>query len=1225
MSIARAILDKVNLIRTNLAEPEAAKAGPIANRPGLMLDPLSHRWKRAGQAGAPWGAVGRAHQRRGVMIGELQHKGIQAESPSHYADPTDFRHGDGKIGRIEVDDDGRLMGTHDLYPEHGQPGEVEGEHGFRTQWTHLATHAHAQRFLDAVQPSQEGWKAIDKKDKQTLSMFDMLTPGGDGGKPAGDPSHGGALHQETRTDARGRTEKRWVATPPPAAAGNVSKTFPVAGSVASHLDEVAEQHADPEGFGVEPDEHEMHGHILAHYDRAKSKLRAPDDPRMADRMADYFSEQANAADELHGKKEGEGAHAEGRAHLRAARSAMSTLAGTLREHATGLRKAAMPKPPPTAQEPAQGTSGHWGHMLAARHTRIADAHRDAMQAAGGPSTPEGRHHMTAQRAHRAAADAAKAAATGNGSESEAKTATTRADTETKKAEDGIAKLKKAPKPAEPWQKHAEMQQSHARAIEAHRELANTARGRGDHLAERAHETAADAHHAAASAHGIAFASSSKRESPNTSERDQATIDRNKAAVASHHAADASLRANGQRDAAGLGPDRGISEGQAARIVQQTRPGSHEAKAQAHTSHAAFHAKQAEGRADGDPVGDKHREAALAHTKAARMHSRVGATPGAEAAADRLTTEAHARSRDVKAVADRIQGREADRRAADPSYRVAQETKEPPAPAMLRDRATPEGIAQAKQGALYTTKDGNVAYRKVGPGKTDWHRQKPSSHAPGEWTDVDDPPSKHAFQSVMRLVDSEGGHIHTPAPEPAPAAAAAAAEPDITPQQAQIKAHEHDRKGEQFQSSHGGHGAGNAHKQAAYAWQQVATEMRRGDASPQRIKDAHALSEKAQKEEAQVPARQAARAKAPVHEHLAKLHRQAADEATGGGERAAHQDAARAQDEAARAAYQHAASTLDPNDVHGGDHYEIHANAANRQSEHASRLTSQRTGGQWPPAPKAETKPEPASYAIDTGAGRKSVQGHRVGVYGVHDEAPEHGGLATVTHIPSGRSIAQGYAPDDALKLAQHLHDKAEGAHGSAAFGTTFDREHPDSQRMMAALQNASVKPRPDRLAGQIRNKAQDHRARQGAADKHEARAAEHRQKLQAAREGGASLSVTGGHANAEKAHTAAAEAFRSNASNAASKAQEAKDTSERVAKYEREDAMSRAHKAANESGYSAGHGDETLRRSASGQGTAPQKNPHKQGTPEHDHWAAGYAQGRGDAGGAAREEVRWSR
>lgn len=890
-------------------------------------------------------------------------------------------------------------------------------------------------------PIPEAGKAIDKKDKSTLSMFDMLGSG-PAAAPAGDPSRGGKLHEETRTDSTGRSEKRWIAGPeasgpaeakpiarpdpnyrpkpmqrpaasplaaaiqkhntaqvahqdleqkhqrlagqaaergddramdahaaavrehaaaasahgraaslahgaessdgslrdratasrntaeklsalahktsakadatpeandrttsraeakPPPPAGSAAKTFPVSAAVASHLDEVAEQHADPEGFGVEPDEHEVHGHLLAHYD-GKGKLRAPQDPDVADKMAGYLSDQANAADEQHQAKEGEGAHAEGRAHLRAARSAMGALAGKLRDHANELRERNAPEP---AQQPpaagGQGSPDHWGHMLAARHTRIADDHREAMQAAGGPGTPEGHHHMLAQRAHRAAADVAKAAATGNGSEDAAKMATAKADAASKKTGEEVAKLKSAAHPSA--------------------------------------KTAAE----------------------------------------------------------------------------------HEAKAQEHRA-------AADKAGHGSSEGSQHLYAAYLHKQSAHLHRQVAAGTLDEASAKAASLGAH----EASAVA-------------------AQETA-----------------------------------------------------------------------------------------------------PKLTHQEAQAKAKEHEQKGQHYGTVNGGWGASTHHAKAAQAWGQAARMLRENhpispDDKGNYLAHAQSLSDRAAKEEAETPSRVKAREAAGVHDHLAEQHKRAADGATKTGERAAHLDAAKAHAQAAKDARGYSNSTFDPNEIHSRKDYESSAEAAMKQSEHANKLS----GAKPSQAAAAQKTPETASFDVQKNTGRETVSGHRVGNFGVHDEAPQHGGLATVTHIPTGLRVAGDFSPEDGLAFAKHLHEKAGDAHGSAEFGTQLAQDHPDSKRLIDAIQSATVKPKPADVAKEIRNSAADHRARQDAAGTYAERAETHRTKANEATD----ARVREAHIKAADAHDKAAADLRKfhgnwSSSHDAGKARRAAEDAERQA------------------------------------------------------------------------------
>lgn len=78
---------------------------------------------------------------------------------------------------------------------------------------------YVRRQIAELADTHEGGKAIDRRDTNTMSMFDLM------GQSA-DPSHGGRLHKETRTDATGRSEARWVETPAPTAHPGIEPTPP---------------------------------------------------------------------------------------------------------------------------------------------------------------------------------------------------------------------------------------------------------------------------------------------------------------------------------------------------------------------------------------------------------------------------------------------------------------------------------------------------------------------------------------------------------------------------------------------------------------------------------------------------------------------------------------------------------------------------------------------------------------------------------------------------------------------------------------------------------------------------------------------------------------------------------------------------------------------------------------------------------------------------------------
>jgi len=90
---------------------------------------------------------------------------------------------------------GRPLNLHEA--QSAEPPPVDRDSSLDDAWRRLE---YVRRQIAELADTQEGGKAIDRRDTNTMSMFDLM----------GDPSHGGRLHKETRTDATGRSEARWI-------------------------------------------------------------------------------------------------------------------------------------------------------------------------------------------------------------------------------------------------------------------------------------------------------------------------------------------------------------------------------------------------------------------------------------------------------------------------------------------------------------------------------------------------------------------------------------------------------------------------------------------------------------------------------------------------------------------------------------------------------------------------------------------------------------------------------------------------------------------------------------------------------------------------------------------------------------------------------------------------------------------------------------------------------
>jgi hypothetical protein len=589
------------------------------------------------------------------------------------------------------------------------------------------------------------------------------------------------------------------------------------------------------------------------------------------------------------------------------------------------------------------------------------------------------------------------------------------------------------------------------------------------------------------------------------------------------------RGHAKRAMTALEKLRDTLDAHAADLRAKATAGAATTKKQEHEAKAAMHRAEAGKLPDDDVRVKLHHAAADEHDRAARWHGSTHIKNWDRAAA--MTGErANGLSAEVEATDARLKANataaaEAKLKSAThPSTKVAAE----------HDAKAAEHKAAAAKAGRNSSEESQHLYAA--------HLHKQTAHL-------------HREVAAGRMGEANAKAASLGANEASEIANRTSA-PSMTHQEAQAKAREHEQKGEHFGTINGGYGAAMYHAKAAQAWAGAAKMLREGSLAPEHaagyLDHAQQHSDRAAKEEAETPHRIRAREAAAVHEHTAKQHTKAANEATKTGERSAHLEAAKLHTQAARDAHGYSNSTFDPNEISNRKDYESSVVAALKQSEHANTLS-----GAKPAQAAAEPQKAPvaASFDVQKNTGRETVNGHRIGNFGVHDDAPLHGGLATVTHIPTGLRVASDLSPEDGLALAKHLHEKAGDAHGTAEFGTPLNKDHPDSKRVLDALQSATAKPKPADVAKAIRNSAADHRARQDAAVTYAERAETHRTKAREATD----TRVREAHSKAAEAHDKAAVELRKFAGNwsATHDAGKAKQTAEDAEAQARRDATAK--------------------------------------------------------------------
>jgi hypothetical protein len=151
--------EKVRERRDYVPEGEIAKAGPVANRPGLALDPLTHRWKKVG--GMHDGdAMLQATDRRNMLAQHLKSAGYNVRHEPGHTGTTYIEHGN-KTAAVQTSDDGDgLIATH-----HHTGDAMDSE------WHGIDHHEDMHKFIRGLGHPAEALKAKAKGDNLTMDMF----------------------------------------------------------------------------------------------------------------------------------------------------------------------------------------------------------------------------------------------------------------------------------------------------------------------------------------------------------------------------------------------------------------------------------------------------------------------------------------------------------------------------------------------------------------------------------------------------------------------------------------------------------------------------------------------------------------------------------------------------------------------------------------------------------------------------------------------------------------------------------------------------------------------------------------------------------------------------------------------------------------------------------------------------------------------------------------------
>ena len=483
-----------------------------------------------------------------------------------------------------------------------------------------------------------------------------------GGKRSGfhgDPTHGGKLTPTKKTTSGGVTRTYYTApeaapagqatlpqTPaatPPEQPGQVAaqptvvdppsappqpeppqagKSVKLSPAAAGEFDMLREQHADPEGHGLDDDEREAVGHLVSHHDPKRGHLRLPDDPDVTAKMAGHVGALASSYGDQLQDKTGEASHADGRVHVKRAMGALEGLRDTLNAHEQGLRSKAAPPAPAAAdtkrQEHEQKAAAHTAEAaklpdedpVGVKHREAAAAHESAARWHGNIGTVKGAERAAAMYSERAA-DRSK--------DVETVAQRMRARDDQRLKEDPAfqaaqtSQAARTGSPAPSLNPHNVIADKHTAQQASHTEMAAKTAGAGKTM-----------HLDAAAAHGAA--------------------------------------AEARRAAAGGGYSEGLAAKQAsdhadqitkqtARLPQPGTPGTkdhfgHRA-ADAHERRATFHKEAWQAFGEGTPEGDVHRKAQRAHVAAADANKAAATGNGPEDKAQEATAKAHALSEGIE--------------------------------------------------------------------------------------------------------------------------------------------------------------------------------------------------------------------------------------------------------------------------------------------------------------------------------------------------------------------------------------------------------------------------------------------------------------------------------------------------------------------------------------------------------------------------------------------------
>jgi len=73
----------------------------------------------------------------------------------------------------------------------------------------------------------------------------------------------------------------------------------------------------------------------------------------------------------------------------------------------------------------------------------------------------------------------------------------------------------------------------------------------------------------------------------------------------------------------------------------------------------------------------------------------------------------------------------------------------------------ESLNASPPGSLLVSDDGEIAWRRVGPSKSEWQRQKPSAKSSDGWAAAAEPAGLKTFQNIVRALQNESFHLVEP--------------------------------------------------------------------------------------------------------------------------------------------------------------------------------------------------------------------------------------------------------------------------------------------------------------------------------------------------------------------------------------------------------------------------------------------------------------------------------